>query len=934
MSGISYLLFSLMLIALLRHFGRSSPLDSARRFSEYTPVSSGIDCIPQFAELPGNFLFVLREPPNVGANLLIKESLTHAFAHIFTEVLPRQSLEEQYRAPYDVQLSYALLPGRRQVYRFDVVPSRFQSEVSQILETIFERLPALPLVGGSLFAVCRFRVNRHSSCCPVFPRPYAGLIDGESQISWEAQLEHDPAFRLSPIDETRLSPEECQRLIELAPENGHAHWLLGALYRERGEPELALEALSKLLHLNTWQHMRLPRAEILLALGRPDEARIELDALLAVSPELLPALVLRTDALRMAGDLPAAEVAADRALHVAPWNWTSYLARAHVEAARKNHREAARFALYAHFCCPAAPGPLLVSAEQRAVMGELDSALGDLEKLESLAPGWPPALQLKAQVLFVHGRFAAAVETLTEVLKAGPEERALLLRGRALASLGKLESAHADFTSVLELNGENGEALLYRAHVSFDLDRFDDAGADASRAVVCGTNPSEAHFLRGMIALREENAAAAREAFDEVLARDPLHQRALFERSQLCLNQGNPESALPDCQLAVETYPETAAAWFLRGESRRQLGDVAAAIEDFDESLSRDSQFAAALFGRARALSGEGRHRPALRDLDRVVERHPDWQDPRWLRANLLLKQGDAELAIADLRYLRLHAEANAFPTRIMEVQALLFCERYAEVLPLCEEIVEASSDFWLAWIWHGHARVHLEGPDRGRESFDRALELQPDQAAFIAQQQGLAAAAYHLRREEFDDAIRITTQCLEDEPESIPARHQRAAAYWYSQRLVEAVEDFSAILQDHPQDTAARSGRGQALAELGDDEAARLDLDQAIAELEESGAGPLLAYALSGRALTWIARGDRESADADLDRSLLLAPLNAWSMYHRGLRYHAERQPQAALWCFRLAVVLEEPKLPPHKRAKAQAYVASHSPEADAQSE
>lgn len=921
-----FILIALFLIWLLIESARSSPIRSTLADGVYKNEPRGIDCLRECEGLPGDFIRVIRQPPDVGANVLVTNSLAHTFAHILLGVLPRQSLKEQYRAHFDVQLSYALLPGRRQVYKFDIRPDCFQEEVSQILDAIFERLPALPLDGGSLFLACRFRINRISSGCPDFPRPYAGLIDGDSQLSWETQLEQVLARSSTAIDNSGIAPDDCRRLLELAPDNGHAHWLLGALYRLRGEPERALESFSKLVALNDWQHARLPRAEILMGLGRVAEALAEVDALLAHVPDHLAALILRADALRLAGDFPVAEQAADRAIELGPWHSGAYLARAQIDAALQKHQSAAGQATTAHFCCPADPVPVLFRAEQYAILGDLDSALVDLKKLDSQAPGWLPALQLQAQVLFAAGKFEPAVNVLNEVLNHFPHERPLLLRGRALGATGKLESAHVDFTRVLELNGENGEALLYRAQVSFELGRFEEASADVSRAIACKASPVEAHFLRGMIAVRQENADDAMEAFDQVLAINPVDQRALIERGQLCLAQENAAGALPDGELAVTTYPESAAAWCLRGEARRQLGDVAAAIEDFDESLACDAQFVAARFGRAKALSDRGDSRGALLDLDLVIERHPDWPDPRWFRANVLLKQGAGEPAIIDLRYLRRQAQANPLPTQILEAQALLNCERFNEVIPLCEEILEADSDFWLAWIWLGFAHFHSGEPDRGRESFERALELQPGQATVIAVQQALAAAAYHQRREEFDEVIRIATQILDDDSASIAARHQRASAYWYSQHLVEAAEDFSAIVQDHPECTSARSGRGQVLAELGDIDAALLDLNQSISELENSGSAAVLAYTLSGRALTWIAQEQFESADADLDRSLLLEPLNAWSMYHRGLRYHADGQPQAAGICFRLALVLNEPALPPHKRAKAQAYAAARA--------
>jgi tetratricopeptide (TPR) repeat protein len=141
----------------------------------------------------------------------------------------------------------------------------------------------------------------------------------------------------------------------------------------------------------------------------------------------------------------------------------------------------------------------------------------------------------------------------------------------------------------------------------------------------------------------------------------------------------------------------------------------------------------------------------------------------------------------------------------------------------------------------------------------------------------------------------------------------------------VEALDDFSAILLDHPDFTFARAGRGQVLAEMGDVDAALLDLNQCITELEAAGTEVNLAYVLSGRALTAISREDWNSAEADLDCSLLLAAGNAWSMYHRGLLHHACGRLPEACWCFRLALVLQSPALPPYRRVKAKAYVAAH---------
>jgi tetratricopeptide (TPR) repeat protein len=923
MTSLLWILYALIAIWLIKQTFAPSSRRVAAPENDIREEPSGIDCFQGAEHIPGNLMTVLRRPPDVGTNNLVTDSVAHTFAHILMEVLPRQPLEEQYRAPFDVQLSYALLTGRRQLYKVEILPDRFHDEVSRMLETILQPLPALPLEGGSLFMVWLFRINRHSSGSPAFPRPFAGLIDANSNDSWETQIEQRLAGAAAAIDNSAFVPEECQKILEMAPNNGHALWLLGALYRLHGQPELALDTYAKLLPLNGWQQVRLPRAEILVGLGQFADALIELDALLAAQPEFLPALVLRADTLRLLGDLPAAEQAADRALQLGPENSKAHLARALIDAALNNHQRAVEHATTAHSCEPADPIPLLFRAEQHAILGDLPAALADLEKLSAVAPGWLPALQVKAQVLFAGGNFEGAVKLLSEVLNHTRPEQLLLLRGRALASAGKLESACADFTEVLKLNGENGQALLHRAQVSFELNRLDEASADVADAISQNADPAELHYLCGLIALRQEQPAEAMEAFDQALAVNPVHPRALTQRGQLYLAQQDAESALRDFELAVKTYPDSAEAWCLRGEAKRLLGNTAEALEDFDEALSRDANFLGAYFGRAKACFDNGQARRALVEINTVVDHQPDWPEPRFFRANLFLKMGDAEPAIVDLQYLRLQTRANAWPTQMLEAQALLSCERYDEAIALCEKILESTPEFWMAWVWHGQARVFRDGLDSGDESFDRALELQPELGSFIAEQQELTAATCCQRREQFDEVIRITTQLLEEDENSIAALHHRGTAYWYSQQLVEAAEDFSAILQDHPELTFARSGRGQVLAELGDVDAALLDLNQAVTEYENAGSSTDLAYSLSGRALTAVAREQWDAADEDLDRSLLLAPGNAWSMYHRGLLHHGRRDSQSASWCFRLALALNDPALPPHKRAKAQAYVA-----------
>ncbi|MBS0261749.1 MAG: tetratricopeptide repeat protein [Planctomycetes bacterium] len=884
--------------------------------------SQGIACIPNVGTCPATLCVMIHNPPDLGANPLVVNAIAKALTQMVTEDIPRVFRARLRGARCDVQISYALIPGQQQLFQVDVAPQRLKKPIAAYVEEILGQLPVFPLIGGPLLLAVRNRIEGTSWWNSKLPDPFTGLVDRYSQIPSVAQVINQVHAQSPPRTEVAFTPQDCESFLQSFPQNEHALWLLGLMYSQEGQVEQALETYGRLLENPQWQQARVPRAELLAGAGRHSEAVGELDALLAVRPTFVPALLAKADILRMTDQNAEALRLAKQAVELDPENPTAHLSCGLAQATMQEHVAAIDHLTKALTLAPTEPLPLLFRSEQWAMLGNHNSALADVDQFLTSRPGWVPALQVKAQVLLGLNRFEESAKVLDEIVAHEPNERTLLLRGRALASAGKLETAHSDFTQVVGINPQHAQAWLHRAQVSFELHRMDDARDDVEKALAIEPALIEGLFLRGLIALREDSPEAAASAFDQVLAEDPVHERALLRRGELHLAQQEADEALALFERAHATYPSSAEALCLRAETQRVQGESAAALADFEAALVLDPQLAGAYFGRARIHAEAGDHREALTEIDRAIAVNPDWAEARWFRATLLMSQGDVETAVSDLEYLRTQTFDNALPTQLLAAQALLHSERYDEAIAACERLLDTSPDFWMAWVWHAQAHIYRDGPGGDGSGFDKAQEAQPEQAAFIQEQRQLAETAYLIDHEDYPEAIRILTEILEENPESLEARIRRGVAQWYSQQLVEAIDDFSAILQDHPRMVAARAGRGQVLAELGDDEAALLDLNLAVEESERQGADRRLAYALSGRALTAMAEGDWDQADADLDRSQSLVPGNAWSMYHRGLRYHAAGDRAAATWCFRLALVLDDPRLPPHKRAKAQAYV------------
>jgi predicted Zn-dependent protease len=68
------------------------------------------------------------------------------------------------------------------------------------------------------------------------------------------------------------------------------------------------------------------------------------------------------------------------------------------------------------------------------------------------------------------------------------------------------------------------------------------------------------------------------------------------------------------------------------------------------------------------------------------------------------------------------------------------------------------------------------------------------------------------------------------------------------------------------------------------------------------------------------------EEAQKALDESHELQPENAWLFYFRALLHIAQKEEKLACQDFQLALVSNQPPIPPRKKAKAEAYIKRFS--------
>lgn len=249
--------------------------------------------------------------------------------------------------------------------------------------------------------------------------------------------------QLQPSAEQRLA--DYNRAIELDPENPEL-WQARALFHlEQGEADKAIADFENLIGKEGDNVMaRLAMAEVLLNLGRLDEAQRQIDTILERQPMAI-ALTLRARLSAAKGDLEQAVKDLDEALKQEPGN----------------------------------PALLLLRARLYYAEGRNALALRDVDEIRGLRPDLAEILELRGAILAALGKFDEAAREIATLLRDNPDNILVRLQlAIYLNAAGKSNQAIERFTEVLQVDPENAVAHRGRADAYLNIGQHDKAIAD------------------------------------------------------------------------------------------------------------------------------------------------------------------------------------------------------------------------------------------------------------------------------------------------------------------------------------------------------------------------------------------------------------------------------------------------------------------------
>ncbi len=234
--------------------------------------------------------------------------------------------------------------------------------------------------------------------------------------------------------------------------------------------------------------------------------------------------------------------------------------------------------------------------------------------------------------------------------------------------------------------------------------------------------------------------------------------------------------------------------------------------------------------------------------------------------------------------------------------------------------------------LQEAHAHMRLEEYDKARTSLLKAIASrdninEPETISYIL----MSLGSTWLLTEHYEDGIAFFSEYLTRYPEDSGAYGGRAEVLWYTGRLQEAIRDYSRALELKPGDILSLCGRGQVLAEVGENGRAVEDLNLALLTLKSVSMPDsswhkwyeqIEAFVRNGRGFALAGLGESGPAMDEFEVSIRLSPENAWVYYNRAQVYDRAGSREKASEDFQKALTKKNPALTPNRKAHAQARV------------
>jgi protein O-GlcNAc transferase len=291
--------------------------------------------------------------------------------------------------------------------------------------------------------------------------------------------------------------------------------------------------------------------------GEREAAIRQIDAALAVNPDVAAAHNNRGNALKDLGLANEALASYDRAIALKGNYAEAYYNRGNVLRELKRHAEAVESYDRAIAARPDYPEALSNRGSALKQLGRYDEGFASFDRAIALRPDYAEAWFNRANALAALKRYDEALANCDKAVALRPDlAETHNNRGHALEKLRRCEEAVEAYDRALALKPNYADALNNRGNAYKELKRFDEALADYDRALALEPDHADAFFNRGIALAELKRTEDALASFDRAIEIDPGHAQAHYNRGSALLGLGRLDEATESFGRALALKPD------------------------------------------------------------------------------------------------------------------------------------------------------------------------------------------------------------------------------------------------------------------------------------------------------------------------------------------------------------------------------------------
>jgi putative PEP-CTERM system TPR-repeat lipoprotein len=448
--------------------------------------------------------------------------------------------------------------------------------------------------------------------------------------------------------------DKAIELIESLPESQtpggyQREYLLMLALVSKGQNDAALERAKELTRTRGYDPtIRNLVAGLYATLGKPDEARAELEAALKADPNHLATYLnlARLDAQQGRTDEAAANL--QKVLEKDPKNLNATLGMTGVAAAKRDAKEMQRWLDKANADHPTSPVARLALAQYYLQTGDAAKARAAADEAAKLAPDNATVASTQGLAAMSARDSAAAIKSFEKAVQLAPRSVPNRLNlARAYQMSQQPDQALATLDQALTLEPDNFVVLTRAATTALAAGKYDKGQQYVDRMVKLQPESPVTLAMQGDLAMRAKEFSKALDLYQRAGARAPS---GVLVVSQFVAGQragiANPEKPMVDW---LRSNPDDVMVRLALGEYRQGKGDLAGARQEYEAALAKQPDNGAILNNLAYVYLESGDPK-ALATAEKAYAKLPDVPAVQDTYGLALLRAGQADKALSLLR--------------------------------------------------------------------------------------------------------------------------------------------------------------------------------------------------------------------------------------------------------------------------------------------